>query len=89
MKVRLNESEIDNSVLLSSVNSGKVIRFSNTTVESAIAEEGEGFWLVISSPELKDSRKRLASIKDGTLIERDGSHRVIVEDVSLVINVLK
>ena len=59
---------------------GDCIRFAHDSFEEAL--KSDLFWLRIETPELKD-RVRLVNLKDGKQLERDGDHRVIIENATL------
>lgn len=73
----------ESTIALRDSKPGDCIRFAVDSFEDAIRTNS--FWLRLNAPETKD-RVRLANLHDGSQLERDGDHRVIVH--ASVLNVI-
>jgi len=77
-KAKPNKKEL--TISLKSAECGDCIRFEHDSFEDAL--KSDLFWIIIEAPEAR-GRVRLVNLSDGKQLERDDSHRVIVEKSTL------
>jgi hypothetical protein len=72
---RLNEQTQEITIAIKQVQHGEVFRFQNDSYEDAL--KSGMFWMMLKTPELKE-RVRMVNLEDGSVMERDPDHRVVV-----------
>ncbi len=81
--MNIKEAEIKTelaTVPLSSLSGGDVFRFASDSFEDAL--KADLFFMRLEAPELKEQVK-IANLKDGKQVVRDGIHRVVKHESAL------